>query len=301
MTGLLPFSDLNHSTQALRRIFIEHEDAARIAALVADAVGDFAAAREAGLIQDARGVAILGASGTGKTESVLRALSLLGLQETKPGDETRPFLVVQLSADASLRRVCADILQEFGWPPGSSEKAQRIWSTAVQYMHRLDTSILVLDEIQHVRVAGQNDRAALRDFLKSLVQPRQVQLVPIIIGMPDFEEVLASDIQLRRRYDVVHMRQLEPSVDLARVRTCLKTYCQAANLRGHRALVQADFGHRLMVAAQHAFGEMCGFIVQTIKLAREEGATVLQVRHFAEAYRRHYDCVPALNPFLSDD
>lgn len=168
-------------------------------------------------------------------------------------------------------------------------------------MHRLQTAILVLDEIQHVRSAGPNDRAALRDFLKSLVQPRQIQLVPVIIGMPEFEEVLTSDIQLRRRYDVAHMRSLEPSLDLGRVRECLKTYCKAAGLRGQRELVQAEFGHRLLCAAQHAFGEMCAIIFRGIKQALTEGAPVLQISHFAEAHRLRYDCVPALNPFLSDN
>lgn len=97
----------------LAQIIIVHEDAARIVALFGDTVADFAAAREAGLAQDTRCIAILGQSGTAETESFLRALSLFSLTETPSGDESKGrFIVVRLKADASQRRVCADIVSE---------------------------------------------------------------------------------------------------------------------------------------------------------------------------------------------
>ncbi|WGR55569.1 MULTISPECIES: hypothetical protein [Paracoccus] len=46
---------------------------------------------------------------------------------------------------------------------------------------------------------------------------------------------------------------------------------------------------------------MCAIILRAIKQALTECASVLQISHFAEAYRLRYDCVPALNPFLSDN
>ena len=80
MTLALRPSDVDRRVQALRRdIFIDHADAQRIARQIENSLREFMAARELGHPADARGVVVLGRSGTGKTKSVLRALETLGI------------------------------------------------------------------------------------------------------------------------------------------------------------------------------------------------------------------------------
>lgn len=290
-------TDFRH--QNLKRLFFDNDNAHRVYAALQESVADVVAAQKAGIMSEARGIAVLGRSGAGKTASVLHALSELGFDRTGVGDAERPFLVVRLSANATLRAVCADCLLEIGWRAKKHDSAQSVWADVRHYMKELKTFILVLDEIQHVRSAGQSDKAALRDFLKSLVQPSQNVIIPVVVGMRDFREVLVSDDQLRRRFDQVIMRDLEPKVDLAKPIKTLSLYAEKCELELGASVLTRDFAARLMHASNYAFGEMCALCLASLKRTMVGGQRNIEIDHFAEAYRRRSDCVPALNPFLA--
>lgn len=301
MSTSTPISEIHLRVQELRTLFIDHEDARKVSQIVGDIVGEFLASQQFNARVDTRGLVVLGKSGTGKTESVIHALSKLGLKETKAGDNPRPFLVVQLSADATLRRVCSDTLREYGWPAKARDNAQQIWSSVRDYVARLQTVVLVLDEIQHVRSAGPTERAALRDFLKSLVQPRQIRIVPIVVGMPEFEHVLNSDVQLRRRFDLVHMRSLDPAIDRERAIRTLNQYASHTGLNLSKSVTSRDFAARLLHASNYAFGEMCAVCLRGVKRALIDNGIDIEIAHFEEAHRLRYDCVPGVNPFIAAD
>lgn len=285
----------------LRQMFIENPDAERVFNAISDVVGEHRASLGGGSKMEARAVAVLGNSGTGKTESTLHALKRLGLTETVVGDNPRPFLMVRLTAKASLRGLCADTLLEYGWPPNQRDTAQVIWTKVNGYIRDLQTYILVLDEIQHVRSAGATDRADLRDFLKSMVQPSQSIVIPLVVGTSDFSEVLNSDDQLLRRFRQVHMRTLDPAIDLEVVARALHHYTVAADFQLSKSVRTRDCAARLLHAAKYAFGEMCSYCCAGIKQAMLEGSQELGVQHFEDAYRLRTDCVPALNPFVAED
>lgn len=301
MSDLQLFGENDSRHQNLKSLFHENENAHRVHAALQESVADVLAAKQAGITCEARGIAVLGRSGAGKTASVLRALSEMGFDRTGVGDAERPFLVVRLSANATLRAVCADCLMEIGWRPKKIDSAQSLWADVRHYMKELKTFILVLDEIQHVRSAGQSDKAALRDFLKSLVQPSQNTIIPVVVGMGEFREVLVSDDQLRRRFDQVIMRDLEPIVDLAKPIKTLIFYAENCGLTLGESVLTRDFAARLMHASNYAFGEMCALCVAGIKRTIVGEQTSIEICHFADAFQRRSDCVPALNPFLAAD
>jgi type II secretory pathway predicted ATPase ExeA len=222
MKNLPSITEVDIRIQRLRGdIFIQHSDTRRVACLIENAVSEFLAAKELGYKHDARGIVILGRSGTGKTASVQHALANLGLPATSVGDSPRHQLFVPLRDDVTLRRLRMLISLEFGWTPKARESAEEIWQYVTQYIDRLQSHIIVLDEIQHVRAAGPKDKKSMRDALKSLVQPHRGQVVPILIGMPEFEELLNSDQQFKRRYSVVHMTTLDPAADAKKASACL--------------------------------------------------------------------------------
>ena len=292
-------ANLKH--QELKALFFENENADRVFSIVQENVSDALAAQATGLSVETRGIAVLGRSGAGKTASVLQALSQLGFKQTKPGDEERPFLLVRLGANASLKAVSADCLAEIGWRARTKDSARSIWADVVHYMKELKTIILVLDEIQHVRTTGPSDKAALRDFLKSLVQPSQHLIIPIVVGMEEFREVLVSDDQLRRRFDQVQLRDLSPVGDLEKPIKVLNQYATQAELQLDKSVMSRDFAERLLHAANFAFGEMCAICLSGIRRAASSGYSTVEIIHFQEAYARRTDCVPAMNPFIAAD
>lgn len=301
MSGSLSPQDVRRLHQDLKTVFFENENFTRVHSIIEENIIDALAAREAGEIIETRGVAVLGCSGAGKTASVLQSLSELGFDRTKVGDSERPYLLVRLSANASLKGVSADCLAEIGWRARMQDSARSIWQEVTHYMRELNTFILVLDEIQHVRTTGANDRAALRDFLKSLVQPNQNMIIPIVVGMEEFREVLISDEQLRRRYDQVQVRALTPVKDLKETIQTLDRYASKAGLSLDSSVMSRDFAERLVHASNCAFGEMCSICIAGIRRALLGGSPTIELSHFQEAYNRRADCIPALNPFIATD
>ncbi|GFE65107.1 TniB family NTP-binding protein [Litoreibacter roseus] len=293
--------DVYSRHQKLRQIFMENPDAERIFHAIGDVVGEHRAAVDAGSEMEARAVAILGNSGTGKTKSTIHGLERLGLKDTVVGDNPRSFLVIKLKAKASLRGLCAGALTAYGWPVNKRDSAEEIWTEVDGYIRKLQTSVLVFDEIQHVRSAGAVDRADLRDFLKSLVQPGQSIVIPIVVGTPDFLEVLNSDDQLFRRCRQVHTRTLETAIDLEVVARTLNQYAKAANIQLTKSVKNREFAARLLHVSKYAFGTMCEYCCAGIKQAMLEDSTELKIQHFEDTYRRNIDCVPALNPFVAAD
>lgn len=287
------------SPLSLREAFFENVDTEKVKMAVRDIVCEFNEIRASKLVSEARGLAVLGPSGAGKTESVLWALRQLNLEETAVGDAHRPFLFVELSSDATLRRVCVDILQEFGWPANARDNTQRLWTAACGYINRLETIVLVLDEIQHVRSTGKNDREALCGFLKSLVQPRQAQVIPIVVGMLDFHEVLDSDVQIKRRFDVVNMRALDPALDRAVAIQTLQKYANLLNLTLAADVQSKDFASRLLEASNYCFGELCVVIQRALKQVSLKKDQEVTLRHFQDAQHARRDCLPDENPFVT--
>ena len=294
-------TDVHLRHHKLRTLFIENPDTERVYDVIANIVGEYLVAQELGGNFETQGLAVLGPSGTGKTESAIQALARLGLVETIVGDVHRPLLKVELSANASLRGLCADVLLKFGWTANQRDTAQTIWNKVSDYIRDLKTYVIVLDEIQHVKSAGPKDRADLRDFLKSLVQPRGTVVIPILVGMSSFQEVLVSDTQLRRRYKRVHMQPLDPAIDLKRAIKTLARYVSAAEMTMEKSVESREFAARLIHTSDYAFGELCAYCRAGIKQAMFDNSPAVGIEHFAAAYRHNTDCLPAVNPFIAVD
>ncbi|MDX8355574.1 ATP-binding protein [Cognatiyoonia sp. IB215182] len=284
--------------QRLEEIWFDRRDSARIKSAIVDAYAEFEYSLKSGSRFDAPALAILGKSGSGKTASVIRALIGLGLFETVTGDPHRPFLECALSGKASLRDLAQAVLQAYGWT-GSTGSAKTLWSKACDYMAELETRVLILDEIQHVRAAGPQDRKDLQAYLKSIVQPGGHRFMPILVGMPEFEEVLNSDTQLDRRYIKIKMRSLDPSVDLAVGMQILETYCHTVDVTMHDSVMTEEFASRLMHAGMYSFGIVSLWCRRGLFRAISSGSNELQIQHFQDAYVAREDCVPALNPFIA--
>jgi len=281
--------------------FLESPDSKRIRAQISKAYDEFCLAVKAGRRFEAKGIAILGPTGTGKTEGTMQALESLGMVETIPGDTERPLLKLDLGARATLKSLSSDILEELGWPEMPRSSGQSNWRSSRNYMAELNTKILVLDEIQHVRSTGKQDREDLQDFLKSMVKPSRGRIMPILIGLPVFNEILESDGQLDRRYSKIRMRSLDPAIDLARTIKTLKKICDRAAIELAPSVKTQEFAARLMHAGMYGFGSTCVWSQRGVATALDANASELTNQHFQNVYQQEEDCVPALNPFITDD
>ncbi|MBO9400509.1 TniB family NTP-binding protein [Shimia sp. R9_3] len=282
-------------------LFIDSRDAKRIRERITETYEDFVMATRSGRRFEARGIAILGSTGTGKSEGTMQALEALGMAETNAGDPERPFLKLDLGARATLKSLSAALLEELGWPARQKDSAEALLRSSRNYMAKLNTKILVIDEIQHIRSTGKQDREDLQDFLKSLVKPRVGQIIPILIGMPEFNDVLASDGQLDRRYRKVRMSCFDPALDLARTIRVLKIVAENTGIALGASVMTQNFAARLMHAGMYAFGEICVWCQRAASKAYRSDADELVIAHFQDCYRQEEDCVPALNPFIADD
>ncbi len=294
-------SDYSSEMTSFDPLFIHSRDAKRIRERITETYEDFVTTIGSGRRFETRGIAVLGLTGTGKSEGTMQALEALGMSETTAGDPERPFLKLDLGARATLKSLSAALLEELGWPASHKDSAEAMLRSSRNYMAELKTRILVIDEIQHIRSTGKQDREDLQDFLKSLVKPRVGQIIPILIGMPEFNDVLASDGQLDRRYRKVRMSSFDPALDLARTIRILKIVAENTGSTLGDSVMTQDFAARLMHAGMYAFGEICVWCQRATAKAHRSGAEEVVIEHFQNCYRQEEDCVPALNPFIADD
>jgi hypothetical protein len=71
MNRSLSPQDVRRLHQHLKTVFFENENFTRVHSIIEENVVDALAARDAGVLTETRGVAVLGCSGAGKTASVL--------------------------------------------------------------------------------------------------------------------------------------------------------------------------------------------------------------------------------------
>lgn len=288
--------------QELAKIYIQHPNYTGVYEAMRKALGRFLAARKAGRTVEAFGVVVLGRSGLGKTAAVDHALDALGLSRTEIGDAERPVASVRIEGPATLRGLVVDIHSAYSEAaPRRRESAKDIWGRVLHLMRELGTFVLVLDEIQHVRSASDTEKIGIADILKSRLQDRTWPIVLILIGTPDFADVLANDRQLSRRLLKVHMADLTPSNDLKRTIRTLDRYAADAGLEMAPCVTTPDFAHRLLHAADYGLGELCGLCLAAIECLFEAGDEEIAIGHFEEAFRQANDCPSESNPFIAVD
>ncbi|MFB6367708.1 AAA family ATPase [Paenibacillus elgii] len=162
----------------------------------------------------AKSLTLVGISGSGKTSSLARILSLFPRvivhSQYKGMDFPRyqiPHLSIQAPYDSSLKALCLHIFQtiddilgtEYLNKYGSGHKATNIMIPIIgNLLRNLGVGLLCIDEVQHLSLSKSgNGAGAILNFFTTLINT--INIPVILIGTPKAMNVLQAEFRQARR------------------------------------------------------------------------------------------------------
>lgn len=253
-----------------------------------------------GKTMEVNGLAIVGASGAGKTTTLAKVFSSYAAS-LPPGGAPCNILSLRTPSPSTLKSVGFEIVKKLGFPMQKVPTEATIWSMVRSMLKAQQIAVLHLDEAQDI--VGKNragDINAVVNTMKSLMQQEDWPIVLVLSGTEDLRTLINSDPQLSRRLAPIMFDQLTMSNDQHDVAGTLENFAKLAGLKLADVLHTEDFIERLIHAAAHEMGVLIEIIIGAIEDAMNQKQKHLKLDNFAEIFARRSNNPTDLNPFLSD-
>lgn len=143
-----------------------------------------------------KGVRSLAPSGSGKTTAVTAYISRVE-RLTPRTEEFIPIIYVPLERATTPKKLMMSILDEFGDEYSDRGNEMTLKKRAVHYFKTFETSLLIIDEVQHLDTSRSSEGQDVTDTLKRLLDSA---VVPILfLGTDDALQLFTRNIQLSGR------------------------------------------------------------------------------------------------------
>ena len=286
----------------LRGHFIRHERfdplQARLQLLIEKRFADIAAGRTA----DAHGIALSGASGTGKSCAMAQLLSSARQRLSISTHPQATIISLRVPSPATLKFVGQMVLRALGYSITAERQAWYIWDLVRHQLRLRHVLFLHLDEAQDLSSLGTaRERNAIASMLKTLMTDEQWPVGILLSGTEELEDILNHDPQLARWMDTVHFAPLSPVAHARDVMGLIEGYAKRADIIMDPTVSDRALAERLIHSAAFQFGLVIEIIIAAIETALLEEATALKRRHFVTAYQLRSSCSDAFNPFIVPD
>lgn len=255
----------------------------------------------AGVVLEARGIALIGTSGAGKTEAMKRLLKSMPRPANKNIEqnvcEVLSFIV---PSPATLKFVGQTGLREIGFPLRRDRTSQIIWDMFKDHLRDRKTLFLHLDEAQHLSShETQREIQSVIDTLKSLMQNPQWPVGLILSGTPTLKAILNHDPQLARRFYPIKFPALNAIQDTDQILATVSYYVEQAKLMAGNDLLTQDFAARAIHAANGEYGLLIEYTIDAIENALRRQQSVLNVENYRDWFSKKAGCLDGLNPFYA--
>lgn len=245
---------------------------------------------------DAKGLAVIEAAGGGKSSLIERGLSRHPLLQPTHGDH-RPWLKVLAPSPATTKSLGIEILVASGYKQISRRNSeQEIWKIVRHRLRLLGVVFLWIDEAHDLfcgKKQGQIEET--QKALKNLMQGEGAVSV-ILSGIDTLWALTSCDEQVNRRYAKMPLASISAVSDEKLLTLILRTLCAEV---GIKAPGRTDLIGRLVHASRARFGRFIENVLAALEVAAHEGASALEIRHFASAWERQEGCEPGKNVFLA--
>ena len=302
-TGAARSADVARTVSDLRARFVAHDRYVDLChefdLLLHRRRADLAAGRS----PEARGIAVVGNSGSGKSTAVARLLGRHpGIQRLGPDRLEADVASFLVPSPATLKSVGLACLTGLGYPLRRDRTATIIWELVQTHLHQRGILFLHLDEVQDLHVSrSKNEMQAVVNTLKSLMQNASWPVGLILSGTMALKELINLDPQLSRRLVPVAFEPISPTTHAGDVRAVVGGYAEAAGLPVDEDALGFEFVGRLVHAGADELGLVIEIAIAAIEEALLGGQASLDRGAFARAFRRRSGAVDAINPFLCDD
>ncbi|KIC29722.1 hypothetical protein RA25_19770 [Leisingera sp. ANG-S5] len=287
----------------LRAKFIRHRAYRELSEQFDVQLGRRRAALQLGLAFEVEAIALTGAPGSGKTTAVDYTISkhkdlILASHE----QDVCEVIQFKMPSPVTLKTVGGALSVALGYDLRRDKSAALIWQHVRRILKERKTLFVHLDELQDIYVSkADRTRSEVVNTLKSVMNNKDWPVGLILSGTPDLLHMVNADRQLQRRVRVIQLSSVSFATHGRDVFELLGKYAQESALSVASALEEDDFLKRLIHSAVNEFGQIIDMILCGIEECLLATDTVLEVSHFAEAFRKKAACLPAFNPFLAQD
>ena len=258
-----------------------------------------------GVTGTARGIVLVGQSGSGKTTAIREMIKQnRALLQTDPTKDICEIISLKVPSPATMKYVGAATLRAMGYPYSGDKQGPAIWDQVKVQLKLRQTCFLHFDEAQDLaRHQTDKERQSVVNTLKSLMENSHWPTGLILSGMPDLKKIVNQDPQLARRLYPVEIQRLSAIRDVEPVLDIVGKYGAIAQIETQSCIRTEDFARRLMHAADYEFGLMAEITVQAISRAlfREGLEAKLRLQHFADVFFERSAAIDPLNPFVAED
>lgn len=298
-------NDIRKKIQLLRKMYVPTPTYRKLDGHFKALLEQRRADMEDGVVNNARGIVLVGQSGSGKTTAIRELVRKnSGLLKTDPAQEVCEFISLQVPSPATMKFVGASTLRALGYPYSGDKQGPAIWDQVKVQLKLRNTCFLHLDEAQDLaRYQTDKERQSVVNTLKSVMENSLWPTGLILSGMPDLKKIVNQDPQLARRLYPVEIGRLHAIRDVEPVLDIVQQYAMKAKLETRSSVRNESFAQRLVHAADYEFGLMAEITVQALSkaLSSEGFETKLQLKHFADVFFERSAAIDALNPFLAED
>lgn len=258
---------------------------------------------QAGMIAEARCIALIGASGSGKTRAAEHLFTTQPDLVLRHRDNSRLDVAsFQVPSPATLKFVGQTVLETLGYELRRDRSAQIIWSMVKGHLKARRTMFLHIDEAQDLmRHQTPRELNAVVSTLKSLLQHKSWPVGLLLTGTAELRTLINHDPQLARRVFPIECARLNILVDSDRILKAIAHYAWAAEIAVSADTLNPDLAARLAHAADSEFGLMNEMIIQSLEEAMLMGDEEVRREHFTSMFRKRAGCVDGLNVFVADD
>jgi hypothetical protein len=182
-----------------------------------------------GLVNETRGLMVLGPARIGKTAPIGRNLRRHPAINVTEGKEAGNILYFRVSASPTLKGVATDILKVVGYEKvHSGLRSSQVWDMVVHKLASLGITVLWLDEAHHM-LELQKERTDVLRRLKTLLQGDNA-IGLIVSGIPILNEQIQTDAETNERFFRIRLTPMQTEGERQELGSFIKGCCKLVEL-----------------------------------------------------------------------
>lgn len=217
---------------------------------------------------------IVGDTNNGKTMIVNRFHQKHPAYDNPDDDGiTLPVLMIQVPPVPDEARFYNAILEKLFAPYRSSDRVDKKQFQVIRILTRLNTRILILDEIHHIIAGNQNKQRHFLNTIKYLGNELQIPIVGV--GTKDAYNAIQTDPQLANRFEPVVLPRWEMGTEYLKL---LASFERMLPLKNPSNLVDTALALKLLSMSEGIIGELSEVLTKAAIAAIKNGTECITVK-----------------------
>lgn len=210
---------------------------------------------------------LAGDTNNGKTSIISRFEKLHPEHEHPDGDRLcLPVLYIQAPPVPDEARFYNGILEKLGAPYRSADRIDKKQFQAIRILSKVETRVLIIDEIQHIMAGNQNKQ---RNFLNTIKYLGNELQLPIVgVGTQQAFNAIQTDPQLSNRFEPAILPRWGMNDEYLKL---LASFERMLPLRKPSKLVESDLALKVLSLSEGTIGEVSSLLGKAAAKAIETG------------------------------